>query len=126
MKSIKPGRGPSMMGGIASLCMVAFGLIWTVIVASSGIWIMALFGVIFIVMGIVQAVYNFKNATSKNRFSTFDITEGDEEPDPLEQRWGEDQDEQRQTYDGEKNYCPYCGTRLEEDFEFCPKCGKRC
>ena len=29
MKSIKPGRGPSMMGGISSVAAVLFGVIWT-------------------------------------------------------------------------------------------------
>lgn len=24
----------------------------------------------------------------------------------------------------EGDYCPYCGTRVEMDFHFCPKCGK--
>ena len=47
-----------------------------------------IFGVIFIIMGIVQAAYNYKNATGKNRYSSFDITEDGEEPDPLEQRFG--------------------------------------
>ena len=29
MKSITPGRGPSMMGGFGALASVAFGVIWT-------------------------------------------------------------------------------------------------
>ena len=47
-----------------------------------------LFGVVFIIMGIVQAVYHFKNATSKNRYSAFDITDAHEETDPLNERFG--------------------------------------
>ena len=48
---------------------------------------MKAFGVIFIVIAIAQAVYHFKNAASKNRFSAFDITDSNEEPDPLNQRF---------------------------------------
>ena len=36
MKSIKPGRGSSMMGGFMSIAMGVFGLIWTVLAASMG------------------------------------------------------------------------------------------
>lgn len=38
---------------------------------------------LFIVLGIAQAVYHFKNATSKDRFSSFDIVDSREEEDPL-------------------------------------------
>ncbi|WP_268912443.1 zinc-ribbon domain-containing protein [Lentilactobacillus sp. SPB1-3] len=24
-----------------------------------------------------------------------------------------------------KEFCPYCGFKLDKDYEFCPKCGKR-
>ena len=33
-------------------------------------------------------VYNLKNATSKDRFSTFDITDESEESDPLNETFG--------------------------------------
>ena len=46
MKSVKPGRGPSMMGGVMSIFMGLFGLLWTILVASSGGGIFALSGVI--------------------------------------------------------------------------------
>jgi len=26
---------------------------------------------------------------------------------------------------GETGFCPYCGQKVEADFEFCPKCGRR-
>jgi RNA polymerase subunit RPABC4/transcription elongation factor Spt4 len=26
---------------------------------------------------------------------------------------------------GKSRRCPYCGRRLEDDFDFCPRCGKR-
>ena len=128
MKSVKPGRGPSMMGGIASIGAVIFGIIWTILAASMGGGLFALFGVVFIAIGIVQAVYQFRNATSRNRYSAFDITDGNEEPDPLNDRFGEPH-EARATdggreSDGEANFCPYCGAKLLPGYRFCKHCGK--
>ena len=98
------------MGGFAGLAAAAFGLLWTILVASSGGGIFALFGLIFVAIGIVNAVYNFKNATGKNRYSEYDITEN------------RNYDSVSQT---ENRFCPYCGQRVEADFEFCNVCGKR-
>lgn len=132
MKSIKPGRGPSMMGGFGSIFAVIFGIVWTFAAASMGAPIFfPLFGILFVVMGIVQAVYNFKNATGEHRYSTFDIVDADEEPDPLDKRRrpalsAKAEDEPAPPAAGELRYCPYCGTALAEaDFEYCPKCGKK-
>ncbi|MBQ8210034.1 MAG: zinc ribbon domain-containing protein [Clostridia bacterium] len=123
MKSIKPGRGPSFMGGVISIFVGLFGVLWTVLVASSGGGIFALFGLIFVAIAVVQAVYNFKNATGKNRYSQYDITEGDEEPDPLNERFGSYTKEYKT--DTDSKFCPYCGTPVSADFEFCNNCGKK-
>ena len=66
MKHIKPGRGPSMMGGVMSIAIGVFGVIWTIAAAGMGGGLFALFGVVFVIVAIVQAVFHFKNATSKN------------------------------------------------------------
>ena len=46
MKSLKRGRGPSMMDGVMSVAMGLFGLIWTVMAARMGGGLFALFGVV--------------------------------------------------------------------------------
>ena len=46
--------------------------------------------------------------------ASYTIVDDDEESDPLNERCG-----------GENMFCPYCGTKINEDFEYCPKCGKR-
>ena len=129
MKSIKPGRGPSMMSGVLCVVVGIFGVLWTIGAASIGGGLFSLFGVLFIVIAIVNAVYNFKNATNKNRYSTFDIVDGEEEPDPLNQRYGEKdyQQEAVQSYEGKRDseFCPYCGADVEKEFVFCNKCGKK-
>lgn len=123
MKSIKPGRGPSLMGGVMSILIGLLGVGWTIAAAANGGAIFALFGIIFIVAAIMQAVYHFKNATSKNRYSDFDITDSGEETDPFNERFGSSQN-----YAGteqEHRFCPYCGTPVGEGYEFCSRCGKK-
>lgn len=76
MKSVKPGRGPSFMGGIGAVFMAFFGVIWTVMAANMGAPVFfVLFGVGFIILAVVWGVYHFHNAAGGNRFSAFDITE---------------------------------------------------
>ena len=130
MRSIKPGRGPSMMGGISSIFAALFGVLWTVIAWSGGAGFFALFGIIFIVMALVQAWYNFHNATNDDRFSSFDIVDSHEEMDPLDPRNTARQNEQSCSVrpsgsTDSPRFCPYCGTPLQEDYSFCPECGKK-
>ena len=130
MKHVKPGRGPSAMGGVASLIAVVFGIFWTVSTASMGApAFFPIFGVLFIVMGIVQAVYNFKNATGKNRYSSFDIVDSAEEPDPWDQRSGGEPPAPERgdgaTAGDRLRYCPYCGAEAGEGVAFCAKCGRK-
>lgn len=125
MKSIKRGRGPSMMNCAGAVIAVLFGIFWTVTAVSMGApFFFPIFGILFIIIGIVQAVYSYKNATGKNRFSEFDITETGEEPDPIDRyiSGGESQKKERTGKDG---YCPYCGKEIEKEYDFCPRCGKK-
>lgn len=141
LKSVKRGRGPSFMGGVGSLVMVAFGILWTVMAYNmanidDGLGfgfdanplqpafnIFPFFGIIFIVVGLASAIYNFVNATRKNRFSELDITDGDEEPDPLNQRFGEATEERSEP--AAAGFCPYCGQMVQAGFAYCAKCGKK-
>ena len=80
-----------------------------------------------LVMAVVSAIYNIRNATAKNRHSVIDITDSEDEPDPLDPRfrvqggWSDQTDNDR---DESLCYCPYCGQAVEEQFDFCPGCGK--
>ena len=126
MKSVKPGRGPSAMGAVGSVIAVIFGIFWTITAASMGApFFFPLFGVLSIILGIVQAVYHFKNATGENRYSSFDIVEDDEEPDPLNARFGDVSQGGPAVGGGDVRFCPYCGAKLGSDFTYCGKCGRK-
>lgn len=130
MKSVKPGRGPSMMGAIAGVIVAIFGLFWTATAASMGApSIFPIFGILFIALAVAGVVYNYKNATGENRMSIYDITDAEEEPDPFNKYFGHDgadADYSRDLRD-EKDYkfCPYCGEALKKGYIYCPKCGKQ-
>ena len=125
MKSIKPGRGPSMMSGVIGIFMIGFGILWTVLAAqASGIF--AIFGVLCICIAIGTTIYNFKNATGKNRYSTFDIVDSEEESDPFNERFGKTgNDSQKKDNNADNRFCPYCGTAVEGDYQYCNNCGKK-
>ena len=122
MKSIKPGRGPSFMGGVVGCVMIVIGIAWTALAAQAH-WIMAVFGICWTAVAVINTVYNFKNAKSRNRYSAYDIVDGTEEPDPLNERFGGTQAEAKPGTDC--RFCPYCGKAVEREFDFCPGCGKK-
>ncbi len=123
MRSIKPGRAPSAMSAGMCVVVVIFGIFWTIGAAQMGAPIfMPLFGIVFVIMGIVQGMYHYKNATNKNRFSSFDITEEGEEIDPFGERFHSNEAKAVQAQSSE--FCPYCGESTKSDYSFCRKCGK--
>ncbi len=129
MKSIKPGRGPSMMGGLGSIFAGVFGVIWTMAAVQMGAGIFALFGVVFILFAVLQAVYQFKNATGENRYSEFDITEDGEEPDPLEKRkrgWPLPPPLRRRTKSREEASVPIAGPRRKRTMTSAAAAAKSC
>ncbi|MDX9973289.1 MAG: zinc ribbon domain-containing protein [FCB group bacterium] len=131
MYSVKPGRGPSLMDGIGGILAAVIGVIWTIAALSMGApGFVALFGVVFVIAAVVRAYVNFFNATQPNRLSNLDITTGEEEPDPIAKALGHASVDREPGLDAasprriEGGFCPYCGAALEQDYNFCPKCGK--
>ena len=112
------------MGGIIGIAVALFGVFWTIMAIACGAWFMAPFGLIFTGIAVVRAMYAFKNATGKNRYSEYDVTDGEEEPDPLNEMFGE-REERNVPSQTESRYCPYCGQRVEAEYEFCNVCGKK-
>lgn len=133
MYSVKPGRGPSLMGGVAGIAVAVGGVIWTVFAMSIGAPpFFALFGLLFVGVAIAGVVYNLYNATSPDRMSTFDVTTDDEEGDLIARALGHGGPTPEAPQDGSREgprkfpgeHCPYCGAKAGPDFDFCPKCGR--
>lgn len=110
IKSIKAGHGPSVMKEGSPV-------------------LFPLFGIVFFGMGVVSAAYHYKNATSKDRYSIIDITDNEEESNPLTERFGCEeakfQNTRSTTYPRKNRYCPYCGDAVESGFIYCNSCGKK-
>lgn len=86
-----------------------------------GAGFMAFFGVASIVIALINAGEGFYNATADKRMSLVDVVDGQEEPDPLNERFSAGDEPQPPQPTA---YCPYCGMPVEPDFVFCPRCGK--
>lgn len=131
MKSIKPGRFNSAQGALGALLGVVFAIFWTVMARRMGApFFFPLFGVFFIIICLTELYKNIHNATQKDRYSEYDITDGREELDPWDEKLkrSENSDYRGDGYrikEGTAAYCPYCGSELGSDFEFCPKCGRK-
>ena len=123
MKSIKPGRAPSLLSGVIGIIMVLFGIFWTVMASTFG-GIMMVSGVLWAIIALVITIFNIKNGTAKKRYSMYDITDDKEEADPLNERFKEKKDDVKDDGNDSK-YCPYCGAKVEETYEYCNKCGKK-
>lgn len=115
LRRIRPGKGNSTMAAVGSGFAAVFGVFWTMMAISMGAPIFfAVFGVVFVVMGIVQCIIHIKNAVSNNPMSLYDITDDRDNRDDLD----------LYASTGAKNFCPYCGKKLNGTFRFCPGCGK--
>ena len=133
MHSIKPGRGPSLMGGIVGIVVAVFGVIWTVGAWSAGAPpVFALFGLLFVGLAIAGVVYNLYNATSRNRVSSFDVTTEREEGDPMADALGHGA-ESRQPPQGAPpegprkfpgDHCPFAALRWQRISIAVPNAGR--
>ena len=130
MFSVKPGVVP-LMSGFMGIVVIIGGIIWTGVASSMGApSFFIAFGVLFVIMAIAMVIYNFYNATQPNRMSIFDITRAGEEPDPLN-KWAESNPSSSvpssepsvnpRKYEG---ISVLCGALVEDNFDYCPNCGK--
>jgi hypothetical protein len=124
MYSVKPGRGPSIAGGIAGIVAAVFILFWTGGAADAGApaWFVG-FGVVGMLVAIGGALYNFYNAGAKNRVSTFDVTGPGEEPDPVATALGLEE-KRPDAGPSAGPFCVHCGAKTPSEGRFCPHCGK--
>jgi len=121
------------MGGVGSVFMAIFGLIFLSAVSSMGAPpVFTLFAVAFVLLAVCTAIYGFYNALARNRMTEYDITDRNEEIDPIASGLGYQRSTENEGSVGQKDkprkyegdFCPFCGASVSSDFDFCPKCGK--
>ena len=73
----------------------------------------------------IEAPFVAKKA-QPGQFIILRVDEDGEEIDPWNERFGEKKDYSQQTViSGDSKFCPYCGVRVEGDYTYCNKCGKK-
>lgn len=109
-KERKAGKAMSIGSSIFG---VVFIIIWCVLAASMGAWVMLLFGVPMLGM-MVYRLYICVQYTKAD--------DGKNQSDPWDQPAAP---EPSQRTSGSGNSCLYCGFALQDGFAFCPKCGRK-
>ncbi len=127
MKSIKPGRQSSMMSVLGSIIGIIFILGWIGTAITMGApFFFPLFGVCMLVIIIIQGTVAYKNTTSKNRYSLYDIVDEKEESDPLNDRFKRYDDFTiKADTSHSSSYCPECGKPTSTNDKYCRNCGKK-
>ena len=103
-------KAGKVMGIGGSIFAVAFMLFWCAMCAAMGAWFMLIFGVPM--LGFM--IFRLAVILRKSKEKPADPWDRPAEP--------ADYTSQRRTA---ASFCPYCGIKTEESFEFCPKCGRR-
>jgi hypothetical protein len=111
------------MGAIFSGIGAAAFLLYGIYMLRAGFGMMSFVPFLFCLGAAATSVYHFRNSTAQNRYSDFDITDAEEEPDPLDKRYP------MSRYNKRKGFCPYCGEAIKagigEGFVYCANCGRK-
>lgn len=115
MGSARPAGGSSLIGILTCAMVILFGLFWT----SQAIRFspfMGMFGLLFVAIGVVIMIRSLKSAFGGNRVQPYEVHR---EPDPFDRPvfTGDGRSEDTQ-------FCPFCGTLVEREFEYCRRCGR--
>ncbi len=110
-KERKAGKNLTIAGCIYGLL---FSIVWCILAAAMGAWFMLIFGIPFACLMGYRLVMCLK------------LAKGEKEHPPADP-WDRPSGQQSHpsTQDSGSGYCPYCGSAVQTDFEFCPKCGRR-
>ena len=92
-----------------SVVALIFGIFWCLVALSMGAGFMLIFGIPFVGLLAYRLVMIIKLGAEKPKQPPR------QEMDPWEQR------EKPVGYE----FCPYCGSAVEESFAYCPKCGRK-
>ena len=100
--------GKAWHTGVSAVALI-FGIFWCITAASMGAWFMLIFGIPFVGLLAYRLVMVAKY--------------GDEKPNQPSRQ--EEDPWERQEKTDSNGFCPYCGSAVEESFEYCPKCGRK-
>lgn len=103
-----------------NIFVLLFGIVWCVLVASTGVWFMLLFGLFFVGMAAYRLIMCVKVANSEKEKKAADPWDR-----PAGQQSYQSEPPRQAPQSGGSGYCPYCGSAIQPGFEFCPKCGRR-
>lgn len=105
-------HGKAMTIG-SSIFGLIFAIFWCITAASMGAWFMLIFGIPFVGM-MIHRIYVLVQMTKKDETQA-----QNRQADP----WDRPAEAPKAQSGG--NFCPYCGSAIQEGFAFCPKCGRR-
>lgn len=115
-KEEKAGKAIGIGSSIFGLLFACF---WCVAAVSMGAWFMLIFGIPFVGMMVYRLYLCIQYAKTGKK------TSQSKEADPWDRPPATDPPKQENTAGSGNRFCPYCGGGIQEDFEFCPKCGRR-
>ena len=102
-----------------------FSVVWCSLAAASGAWFMIIFGLFFVGMMIFRLVVCIKKLQQSRQ-----PAEPWEQTGSTYRSYTQSAEHAQSAYSETgyrspgNNYCPYCGSGIQEDFVFCPKCGR--
>lgn len=99
---------------VVSIIATVFIFIWTIFSISIGFIPFVFFGIVMLVVSIVNLIKVSKNL-HKGLSNEVDFIDDDYQINHKDYIYEEKDD---------KNFCPYCGCKLQDDYEYCPSCGK--
>ena len=109
-KERKAGKAYHM--GFAVFGLI-FAIFWCIAAVSMGAGFMLIFGLPFVGLMVFRLVVMAKHGE-----------EGPKQPPRQEADPWERQEFPRRETAG-NGFCPYCGSSVEDTFEYCPKCGRK-
>ena len=111
-KERKAGKAWHM--GVSVVALI-FGVFWCLAALSMGAGFMLIFGIPFVGLLAYRLVMVAKYGDEKLKQPPVQEQSPRQEVDPWDRK-------ERPAADG---FCPYCGSSVEETFEYCPKCGRK-
>lgn len=105
-KERKAGKAYHMGSSVFGLIFAVF---WCIAACAMGAWFMLIFGIPFVGMMAFRLVMISRH--------------GEDAPERPPRQEAEPWEPRRRP--AENGFCPYCGSAVEENFEYCPKCGRK-